>query len=123
MGHWYDDNEFLERIRLICNVQLIEEKSNPFVIHLFHKSSNTGSPDAGIGAEQQEIDNNPLIQRNKKLFENLMGKIKNNSNNPNWLDIKNAKEDCISYYGKIHFHKNNFLFDIDYFRSICIDEK
>lgn len=120
LGNWYDDNEILERIRLICNVQLIDEKSNPFVIHLFHKSSNIGSPDAGIGSGEEEINNNPLIQKNKTLFENLMKKIENGYTNPNWLDDKNTKEKCISYYKKIHYKRNNLLFDIDYFRTINI---
>ena len=119
IGNWYDDNEFLERIKLICNVELIEETTNPFVIHLFHKSANIGSPDSGIGAGQEEIDNNPLIQKNKALFKNLMKKIENGYTNPNWLEYH--KEETINIFGKVHYKKNKLEFNIDYFNKVSIN--
>ena len=118
VGNWYDDDEFLERAKLICDVKLIEETMNPYVIHLFHKSSNIGSNDAGVGTGQHQIDNNPLIQKNKKLLQILKDKIKNGYNNPDWLEYH--KDKVFDIFGKVYYKKSDKLFNIDYFNKLNI---
>jgi glycosyltransferase involved in cell wall biosynthesis len=54
MGHGWDDNEFLHRIRKICNVKMID---NPLVLHQYHYDiiSNTQKK-------------NVVLEDNRKLF-------------------------------------------------------
>lgn len=110
MGHWYDDDEFLNRIKLICEAEIVPE-IHPFVVHLFHKSAGIGGIDSGIGMGIEDINNNQLIQKNKLKFTELMDKIKNENGDYNWLNYN--KDDAIKNLGKIFFKKYDNLFDFN----------
>jgi glycosyltransferase involved in cell wall biosynthesis len=67
-GYWYDDDEILLRIQLLCKMQIIHEKEGILVVHQYHKSF--------VNGKNMEI----LKLNNKKIIDTL---DKNNLL-PNW---------------------------------------
>lgn len=92
-GLWYDDNDFLERIKL-KNIILSVDDSNVFGIHQYHNNGSAYHTD---------------FNENKQLYNNLLLNIQKNHDCANWK-TKN--------YKKLYNDK-----DLDIFSNIPIKNK
>ena len=105
VGLWADDDEIYERINMICDCSIVDVEKL-LVLHQHHVSI-TGIEQGMIPDEDKEKEKKKLIEKNMNLLNELKTKIKNNYKDPNWLNFNNATEECISYYGQIHYKQKN----------------
>jgi hypothetical protein len=108
-GLWADDDEFYERISMICDCSIVNV-DKLLVIHQHHTTA-TGIEQGMVALRDDDIKQ-LLINKNRDLLNSLI-EYKKTGKNPNWLDYNNAKDNCILNNGKIHYKSMNCNFNYE----------